>query len=93
MKNRWFIILIVVLYTAAALSLLGVGVVREKLKEQQALEQSAEGGSQSVERQTLQNKFLVWQGIAVVLFGSASLLLVFRHKLVKETRLEGEEGV
>jgi hypothetical protein len=92
-KNRWFITLVVVLYTAAALSLLGVGVVREKLKDQQALEQAAEGSGPSPERQALQNKFLVWQGIAVALFGAASLLLVFRHKLVKGTRLGEEEGV
>lgn len=88
MKNRQLIILIVVLYIASAISLLGVGIAREKLKDLRTSEQQMEEERLAQEREELQNKLLIWQGVAVVLFGSASLLLVFKNKLVKISKKE-----
>lgn len=96
MNPRHLTIIIIVLYTLAALSLLGMGNARQKLEHYQAMEQSnlkqdstydhpdAEGVVTATEKQELQDGLTRWQIIAVSFFAAASLLLVLKDKLVKK---------
>lgn len=98
--------LIITLYTMAALSLLGMGSARHKLQQLQAVEQAqvqdnaaapqlAEESTEaedrttslvqrSPEKQELHNKLTRWQIIAILFFAAASLLLVYKERLVQK---------
>lgn len=94
MKPRHLTILIVVLYCLSAVSLLGIGSNREKLQKLQQQEQiSAEEREQNAvtepmdyaaSRQELQTRLMIWQIVALSLFGVASLLLVLKDRLIKK---------
>lgn len=97
MKLRRLNILIIILYSVAALCLLGVGSTREKLKKINVVEQTdlsddgvalpgqpevvAQGISER--REELQRKLTIWQIVTLVIFATASLVLMFREKLIK----------
>ncbi|WP_225000110.1 hypothetical protein [Cesiribacter sp. SM1] len=99
MNPRHLNILIAVLYAFAALSLLGMGRAREKLNSYQAAQQTevlqdstaAAEPAQPVqeipvapEELALRSRLNMWQIIAICFFGTASLLLVLKDKLVKK---------
>ena len=95
MKPRYLTILIVVLYCLSAVSLLGIGSNREKLQKlQQPQEQTAaeepeqdavtEPMDYTASRQELQTRLMIWQIVALSLFGVASLLLVLKDRLIKK---------
>jgi hypothetical protein len=105
MNPRYLNIVIAVLYALAALSLLGMGRAREKLDSYQAAEQTEvrqenTAGAEPAQVQEiptapeeleLQTRLNMWQIIAIAFFGTASLLLVLKDKLVKKKPREQEE--
>jgi hypothetical protein len=108
MKPRYLLILIIFLYTLAALSMLGVGSNREKLKklhqQEQGLSQEpgpsadaddeaqAGEGDTLATKEALQARLTTWQLVALGLFGAASLLLVLRDRLVKKPATPGNRA-
>lgn len=96
MNPRHLTILIVVLYCLSAVSLLGIGSNREKLQKLQQPQQEqttveepeqeavTEPMDYTATRQELQTRLMIWQIVALSLFGVASLLLVLKDRLIKK---------
>lgn len=98
MSPRKLNIIIAVLYALAAFCLLGMGSVRQKLEEVQAAQLETAAPEQALPApdgqevealnvtkvEELEQKLTIWQVTAIILFATASLLLIFKEKLIRQ---------